>query len=128
MANGDQRKVGVLTDLGSLTPHILEQYQSCHALLIETNHDVQMLRSGPYPARLKKRVEGHLGHLNNEQAGQFLSGVDTSKLQYVVATHISGQNNRVDFAVNSICRSLKCESDWVIVADQDAGFDWREIV
>ncbi len=126
VSNGEN-KVGILTDLGSLTPHIIEQYQSCDALLVETNHDVQMLRLGPYPARLKKRVEGHLGHLNNEQAGQFLKQVDTSKLQYVVATHISGQNNRIDFAVNSICRSLECESDWVIVADQNTGFDWREI-
>ena len=127
VVSANNQKMGILTDLGSLTPHIINQYQNCHALLVETNHDVQMLRNGPYPARLKKRVEGHLGHLNNEQAAQFLESVDTSDLQFVVATHISGQNNRVDYAVNSICKGLGCESDWVIVANQETGFDWREI-
>jgi len=120
-------KFGILTDLGSFTPHIISQYQSCHGLMLETNHDEKMLSYGPYPPKLKVRVAGNLGHLNNVQAGEFLKHVDCEKLQHVVATHISGQNNSVELAVDSICRSLNCETDFVVVADQATGFDWLEM-
>lgn len=120
-------KFGILTDLGSLTPFIISQYNGCHAMLVETNHDVAMLRSGPYPPKLKVRVEGNLGHLNNQQAFQFLTQVDCSQLQHVVATHISEQNNKVEFALDAICRALEWRQDQVIVANQKQGFDWRLI-
>ncbi|NVK37163.1 MAG: MBL fold metallo-hydrolase [Gammaproteobacteria bacterium] len=120
-------RVGVLTDLGSLTPHIIEQYRHCHGLLIETNHDVAMLRRGPYPPKLKVRVEGNLGHLNNEQAAHFLTQIEQKQLQFVVATHISEQNNQRELAINSISAALSCRSDWVIMADQEVGFDWCEL-
>ncbi len=120
-------RVGVLTDLGSLTPYIIDQYRHCHGLLIETNHDVAMLRRGPYPPKLKVRVEGHLGHLNNDQAAYFLSQIQHEQLQFVVATHISEQNNQRELAIGSICSALNCQSDWVIMADQEVGFDWCEL-
>jgi len=120
-------RVGILTDLGSLTPHIIQSYQDCHGLLIETNHDVSMLRRGPYPPKLKVRVEGHLGHLNNEQAYEFLTKTQLKQLQFVVATHISEQNNTVDLAINSIARALNCEPEFVILATQESGFDWCEL-
>lgn len=120
-------KVGILTDLGSLTPHIIETYQACHGLLIETNHDVSMLRRGPYPPKLKVRVEGNLGHLNNEQAYEFLTRIQQTQLQYVVATHISEQNNQKDLAIQSIVRALNCEPEFVIMASQETGFEWCEL-
>ncbi|GAA6135273.1 MBL fold metallo-hydrolase [Oceaniserpentilla sp. 4NH20-0058] len=120
-------KVGILTDLGSLTPHIVETYQECHGLLIETNHDVAMLRKGPYPPKLKVRVEGNLGHLNNEQAYDFLMRIKQTQLQYVVATHISEQNNQKDLAIQSIVRALNCDPEFVIMASQEAGFEWCEL-
>lgn len=123
----ESAKFGILTDLGSLTPYIVSQYNGCHAMLIETNHDVALLRSGPYPPKLKSRVEGHLGHLNNQQAMQFLSQVDCRQLQYVVATHISEQNNKIEFALDAICRGLGWRQDQVIVANQQHGFDWQSI-
>tara|TARA_B100001063_G_scaffold107659_1_gene100428 strand:- start:43 stop:840 length:798 start_codon:yes stop_codon:yes gene_type:complete len=119
--------VGILTDLGSLTPYIVDKYRYCHGLLIETNHDVSMLRRGPYPPKLKVRVEGPLGHLNNEQAAYFLTQIETDQLQYVVATHISGQNNQEDLAIGNICSALKCDADDVIMANQETGFDWCEL-
>lgn len=120
-------KVGILTDLGSLTPHIIQTYQECHGLLIETNHDVAMLRRGPYPPKLKVRVEGNLGHLNNEQAHYFLTQISKSSLQYVVATHISEQNNKQELAIESISRALNCDPEFVIMATQEFGFDWCEL-
>lgn len=119
--------VGVLTDLGSFTPYILEKYRCCHGLLIETNHDVAMLRRGPYPPKLKVRVEGQLGHLNNEQAADFLSRIQQEQLQYVVATHISEQNNQADLAIQNICSALNCDPEWVIMANQETGFEWCEL-
>ena len=117
-------RVGVLTDLGSLTPHVIKSYQDCHGLLIETNHDVSMLRRGPYPPKLKVRVEGDKGHLNNEQAYYFLTQLNKASLKYVVATHISEQNNKTELAIESICRGLNCDPEFVIMATQENGFDW----
>lgn len=127
VVKGESHKVGILTDVGSLTPHIIEQYQDCHGLLIETNHDVAMLRRGPYPPKLKVRVEGAMGHLNNEQAYDFLTRVRTDQLQYVVATHISEQNNQQQLAIDCITRALGCDSDFVIMASQERGFDWCQL-
>ena len=73
------------------------------------------------------RVEGSLGHLNNEQAAHFLMHVEQEQLQYVVATHISEQNNQADLAIQNICSALQCEPDWVIMADQETGFDWCQL-
>ncbi|WP_396589189.1 MBL fold metallo-hydrolase [Bermanella sp. R86510] len=121
------KKLGVLTDLGSLTPHIIDAYHGCHGLLIETNHDVHMLKVGPYPAKLKQRVAGNLGHLNNQQAGWFLSQIESSCLQHVVATHISEQNNSVELALAELSQALAWPTDNFIVANQETGFDWQGI-
>lgn len=127
VVENEDKKLGVLTDLGSITPHICDVYSGCHGLLLETNHDVQMLRAGPYPAKLKARVEGPLGHLSNEQAGQLLQNIDHSQLQYLVATHISEQNNRLDLAVGHISASFSWSADSIIIARQETGFDWCEL-
>ena len=119
--------VGVLTDLGSLTPHLVDVFKSCDALLLETNHDVMMLRNGPYPPKLKARVEGPLGHLSNEQAACLLRQIDIHKLQYLVATHISEQNNCIAKAVGCLTAEMKCAAHHIIVADQQKGFDWCQL-
>ncbi|MGI9293083.1 MAG: MBL fold metallo-hydrolase, partial [Pseudomonadales bacterium] len=90
-ANG--LKVGVLTDLGSITPHVLARYRDCDALLVESNHDRDMLHQGPYPAQLKARVGGDWGHLSNAQTADFLRNIDLAQLQHLVVAHISDKNN-----------------------------------
>ncbi|MET0051303.1 MAG: MBL fold metallo-hydrolase [Candidatus Thiodiazotropha sp.] len=85
--------LGVLTDTGHVTPHIVEMLQSCDGLVLEFNHDRQMLINGPYPRSLQTRVGGHHGHLNNEQALQLLDQLPVSRLRYLVASHISEKNN-----------------------------------
>ena len=122
-----QRRLGLLTDLGEFTPHIERQLSGCDALLLECNHDLELLQRGPYPAALKRRVSGRLGHLNNDQAAGLLQRVDTSRLQQLALMHISEQNNCEERAINTICGALGCDAEWLTVADQDEGFGWRTV-
>ena len=120
-------KLGVLTDVGRSTPHIEECLSGCNALVLECNHDASMLQSGPYSWTLKQRVGGNLGHLDNEGSADLLSKLDNSQLQHLVAAHLSAKNNTVALAQAALARVLGCDPDWIGVADQSLGFDWRTI-
>ena len=121
------KRLGVLTDTGSTTAHIVEQLSGCDALMLECNHDVTMLANSAYPESLKARVGGRFGHLSNEQAAELLAQLDTRSLQHLVAAHLSEQNNTSALARNALSDVLNCEADWIGVAQQQAGLDWREI-
>jgi phosphoribosyl 1,2-cyclic phosphodiesterase len=121
-------RLGVLTDIGHATAHVEATLSGCHALILECNHDEELLRNGRYPASLKQRVGGRFGHLNNEQAATLLSHLDNSRLQHIVAAHLSQQNNLPALAVAALSGILGCEEDWVAVADQQQGLDWRELI
>ncbi len=120
-------KLGVLTDTGSSTPHIEATLSGCHALVLECNHDAGMLADGDYHYRLKQRVGGRYGHLNNEDAASLLARLDNSRLQHIVAAHLSRKNNAVELAVEALSRALGCTKERIAVATQDLGLDWREI-
>lgn len=122
------RRLGVLTDAGCGTPHISAMLDDSHALVLECNHDSEMLRTGDYHYRLKQRVGGRLGHLSNRQAADILAGLATGRLQHIVAAHISEQNNLPELAVGALSGALGCEENWVGIACQQSGFGWREIV
>ncbi len=92
---GDQR-LGHATDLGCIDMTVLEKMRGCDALLMESNHDPEMLRSGPYPWSLKQRVGGDRGHLSNQACAQLLNQVKHEGLQTVVLMHLSGVNNHPD--------------------------------
>ncbi len=121
------RRLGVLTDAGSATPHIEATLSGCHALVLECNHDVEMLRTGDYPYSLKQRVGGRFGHLNNDDAAALLGRLDNSRLQHIVAAHLSHKNNAAGLAVAALSGALGCTPDEVAVATQEQGLDWREI-
>jgi len=121
------RRLGVLTDTGCATPHVEEVLSGCEALVLEANHDVDMLRRGDYPPALKARIAGRYGHLDNAPAGKILSAIDRSRLQHVVAAHLSKKNNTPTLARAALAGALGCEEDWIAVASQDDGFGWREI-
>ena len=121
------RRLGVLTDAGSATPHIEAILNGCHALVLECNHDVQMLETGDYPYSLKQRVGGRYGHLNNADAATLLRRLDRSRLQHVVAAHLSRKNNAADLARAALSEVLGCEAEQVAVATQEQGLDWCEI-
>ena len=87
----------------------------------------QMLRDGPYPPGLKQRVGGRLGHLENAQAAALLKQLDCSRLKHLMAAHISKKNNTPALARKALAEALQCEEEWVGVARQEDGFDWRSI-
>lgn len=122
------RSLGVLTDVGRITPHIELKLNGCQALMLECNHDADMLKNGPYAWSLKKRVGGDLGHLDNLDTAQLLSKLDHRPLQHVVAAHLSAKNNTPQLAQRALAKVLGCEPDWIGIADQTLGFDWRTII
>ena len=123
--DGDSR-VGAVTDLGCITQHIVEKLSKCTALVIECNHDLDMLMAGAYPPSLKMRVSGRFGHLCNADAAYLLRSVDRSRLRHLVAAHLSQQNNKPALAVEALSGAAGCEPSWVGVACQENGFDWRD--
>jgi phosphoribosyl 1,2-cyclic phosphodiesterase len=123
-----QFRLGVLTDVGVTTPHIVDSLSHCDALVLEANHDREMLESGPYPASLKRRVAGRFGHLDNEAAAALLAEIKNDRLQHVLAAHLSKQNNTEELARRAFARVLGSTSDWVGIARQDTGFQWRELI
>jgi len=126
LGNGAKR-LGVLTDTGCATPHIEATLSGCDALVLECNHDVNLLRNGPYPPGLKKRVASRFGHLDNGAAANLLAKLDQSRLQHVIAAHLSRQNNTPALAQDALARAMNCVADWIGVADEEAGFAWRQV-
>ncbi len=117
-------RLGVLTDIGAPTPHVTETLSGCDALVLECNHDLELLWNGDYPRWLKERISGPWGHLDNGQSGRLLASLERSHLKHVVAAHLSQQNNHADLARASLARAMGCEESWIGVATQDDGFDW----
>jgi phosphoribosyl 1,2-cyclic phosphodiesterase len=122
-----KRRLGLLTDTGRITPHIVASLGACDALLLECNHDSTMLANGPYSRFLQQRVGGPLGHLSNAQAAGLLAQLDTARLQHLVAAHLSDKNNQPDLARTALATALDCEPGWIGIADQETGMDWRTI-
>lgn len=124
--NDGQHKLGLLTDVGMSTPVIEQALSACDALLLEANHDIDMLDDGDYPDYLKQRVAGRLGHLNNVQSAKLLEKIDTSHLQHIVAMHLSEKNNSPNIVTPLFAQALNCDQSWITIAQQDTGFDWLE--
>lgn len=120
-------RLGVLTDTGSITAHIQNTLSGCDAMVLECNHDLDMLMDGPYPASLKQRVAGKFGHLDNLTAASLLTAIDCSRLKHIVAAHLSQRNNLPTLATAALAGVLGCTPAWIGIAEQETGFDWRHI-
>lgn len=115
-------RVGLLTDCGHDAPEVAAAYAGCDVLVLEANHDATMLKYGPYPPSLKRRVGGRLGHLSNDQAAALLRqiGLSGTPPRLVVAAHLSQANNRPLLAKRALDRALG-RSGRVLVATQARG-------
>jgi phosphoribosyl 1,2-cyclic phosphodiesterase len=120
------KRLGVLTDIGAITPFVREHYSRCDALLLESNHCVDMLARSAYPPSLKLRVGGRFGHLSNAQAASLLDEIETGRLQHLVIAHLSEKNNTLERVQESLASTLQDIRN-VLYACQEEGFDWLTI-
>ena len=116
-------KLGVLTDLGHSTAHLLAHLAGCNALLLECNHDTDLLAQSAYPPFLKKRVGGLYGHVSNDAASAIARSIAHTGLKCLVAAHLSQQNNRPDLARLAMNEALGSRAE-VVVADASVGTRW----
>ena len=120
-------RLGVLTDTGCATEHLLAHLQDCHALLLECNHDAELLARSRYPESLKARIGGRLGHLSNDTAARILRACLHGGLNHVVAAHLSEQNNRPDLALAALLQASSGFAPRLSVANPQHGFDWIDV-
>lgn len=121
------RHLGVLTDLGHATPHVLTQLTGLDALLLECNHDSDLLASSAYPAFLKLRVGGNYGHLSNLAAAEIARTVHHSGLRHVLAAHLSEQNNRPKIVRRVLAEALGASESDMLTATAAEGSPWLDV-
>jgi phosphoribosyl 1,2-cyclic phosphodiesterase len=119
--------LGVVTDLGSSTPHLIRALGRCDALLLEFNHDQTLLEQSSYPEFLKARILGAWGHLSNTQAAELLASLPVQRLRAFVAAHLSEKNNRPGLVRKLAAQALGCSDAEVTVADQELGSAWMQV-
>jgi phosphoribosyl 1,2-cyclic phosphodiesterase len=118
------RRLGLLTDAGHVTPHMLERLAGCDALAVESNHDLHSLRTGSYPEPLKARVASRFGHLNNAQTTELVGRLDQARLQWVAALHLSERNNSPEHVRAALGPVVSGARYPLHLATQDAATDW----
>ena len=121
------RTLGVLTDLGHATAHVLARLAGVHALLLEFNHDSDLLANSAYPAFLKLRVGGRHGHLSNTAAAEIARAVRHDGLRHVVAAHLSEQNNRPEIVRRLMADALGGHEAEMLTASASDGSPWLDV-
>ena len=121
-----QTKIGILTDLGHATDHVLHHLEGCSTLVLECNHDAELLANSSYPEFLKRRVGGPYGHLSNDSAANIASAVHHNGLKKIVAAHLSLQNNTPALAKSCLMNALNLPwpADEIVLTNAASGCDW----
>jgi phosphoribosyl 1,2-cyclic phosphodiesterase len=128
VASDGRFKLGVLTDAGHATPHLIDVLGGCDALMLECNHDVEMLANSAYPPSLIQRIGGAYGHLSNHTTAEILAAIDRSRLRTVVGAHLSQKNNTPQLAWEALTGALGSDQVTVMIACQEEGFAWVHLV
>ncbi len=115
----DGSRLGLATDLGKATHLVRQQLEGCHALILESNYCPMMIRNSPYPAGIIQRIRSNMGHLSNADMNSLLAALVHDDLQWVVAVHISQENNSEDLVRDMANQVLKGHSAKLILADQE---------
>jgi phosphoribosyl 1,2-cyclic phosphodiesterase len=119
----DGVRIAIATDLGYLPSNVIVQLRGCDVLMLESNHDVDMLRDGPYPWSVKQRVMSRVGHLSNDAAAEFLAKGYDGGAAYVVLAHLSENNNLPELARIAAERALRDRmsllANHLMLAEQD---------
>ena len=111
-------KIAIATDLGHISDNVANNIHGADIILIESNHDLQMLEDGPYPAHLKRRILSNTGHLSNVACGRFLTDIFSSKTKHIFLGHLSQENNRPILAYETVKNILLASK--VDVGDYDS--------
>ncbi len=119
-----RHRLGILTDAGEITPHTIQTLHGCAALVLECNHDRDLLARSAYPPLLKARIGGSHGHLANDAAASLLRALDCSQLKHLVAAHLSATNNRPELAQAALAAALNAHPTEICVATQKEGSAW----
>ncbi|EEG76956.1 MBL fold metallo-hydrolase [Dethiobacter alkaliphilus] len=101
-----EKSIALVTDLGMITPDIFQMLQNVNCLVLEANHDEEMLKNGTYPWPLKKRILSSRGHLSNHHAADFLTDIISPVTTHVVLAHLSEHNNLPQLAFNTVGEKL----------------------
>lgn len=114
-----QHSIGYCTDTGKVTHLMAARLLKCNALILEFNHDLEMLRNGPYPLALQQRVRSSHGHLGNLDAADFLKQLLNDRLQYVVLAHLSETNNLPEIAHKAAFEVAQASQCKLVIASQN---------
>ena len=117
--NQNGTKIGIATDLGIATSMVKEHLRGCSLLVIEANHDEEMLINGPYPWPIKQRIKSRAGHLSNEASKNLLKELQHDRLKYVILAHLSQTNNTPQKALCEVSRAITHCNPQLDVATQD---------
>ena len=120
-------RLGILTDVGQITPHLLREFAGLDALVLEFNHDVRLLANSLYPPSLRARIAGPHGHLSNLQASALLEQLDLSRLHTLVAAHLSEKTNHPALVAACLRARVPAHACWHI-AQQHEPLPWCEMV
>lgn len=116
------KRMAIATDMGHTPPGVISKLRNCDALVLESNHDVEMLKNGPYPWPLKQRILSDRGHLENAKTGEILARVVGGRTKHVTLAHLSEENNTPAVAlktVKEILKSRMIDGVMVVPASQD---------
>jgi len=119
--------LGVLTDLGSITEHMLDSVRGLDALVLECNHDEAMLAGSRYPPSLKARIGGRYGHLSNALAVELLASGVGARLRHLVGAHLSRENNRPEIVRSALAACWGSRPEDIVIADPVVGCDWLQV-
>lgn len=114
-----KRAIGLATDIGHITDSIREGLMGCHDVILESNHDLEMLLCGPYPQQLKMRIMSERGHLSNSDCAAFAAELCENGTKNLLLAHLSEENNEPSLALSEVRASVADESVHIAVADRE---------
>lgn len=123
-----RKKVVVATDLGSISSNIRNKFRNSDAIVLESNHDIRMLKDGPYPAFLKKRILGKNGHLSNAESAATLASVISHRTKHIILAHLSQENNKPEIALEESKKLLSSVSKRALAIVPASQFEISEII
>ncbi len=112
-------KIGIATDLGYITNLTKSYLIECNAIIIESNHDIEMLKNGPYPWNLKQRIMSRLGHLSNDNVASFIKECIDERCKYLLLAHLSHHNNKYELALSTALSALRNNETKIMLSRQD---------